>query len=243
MTKQRHQRPPLERDKPLRNFSGLFGGAGGAPGRRASPDDAAHADPGPTEAVSSAVNLGYRVIDAYLRQGQEAAKAFAGQELPGQPLLDESLQQMTQRMLQYGMDFAGMWFEIWTKLGQGGFGDAAWPGFAPPSERNRAPRTPPAPAPAPAREHVSVFVQSARPTETSLDLRYPLSNELVVHALRAEGHDAPSISQVSLQRGADDETLSVRVTVPADQPPGPYNAMIVDALTNLPRGTLSVRVL
>ena len=62
---------------------------------------------------------------------------------------------------------------------------------------------------------------------------------MVVHTLRAENHDAPPIRDITLER-EEDGTLMVRVTIASEQPPGIYNAMIVDAVSNLPRGTLSV---
>ena len=77
---------------------------------------------------------------------------------------------------------------------------------------------------------------------TSVELLPGQSADLVIHALRAEGHDATPIRDVSIERTNDDARLIVRVVVDADQPPGEYRAQIVEASSNLPRGTLSVRV-
>ena len=79
--------------------------------------------------------------------------------------------------------------------------------------------------------------------ESVLELRRGSWGTLVVHALRPEGHDGPAIVGVSIDARAEESTLRVSVEVPADQAPGVYNGMLVDTASNLPRGTLTVRVL
>jgi hypothetical protein len=87
-----------------------------------------------------------------------------------------------------------------------------------------------------------VSVESGLPTVTSVELRPGVSAELVIHALRAEGHDAAPIRDVTLERSPDDGRLVVRVVVDPSQPPGEYRALIAEASSNLPRGALSVRL-
>ena len=64
----------------------------------------------------------------------------------------------------------------------------------------------------------------------------------MIHALRAEGHDGAAIRGVQIDCDGEAGAIVVRVEVPADQAAGPYNAMILDAASNMPRGTLSVVV-
>jgi hypothetical protein len=48
---------------------------------------------------------------------------------------------------------------------------------------------------------------------------------------------------VTVDARPEESLLRVSVVVPADQAPGVYNGMIVDTASNLPRGTLTVRVI
>jgi hypothetical protein len=253
MPAKRAKRPKLERDQPNRSWSTLFGAApakqgappahGPAPGR---PDDRA--------ALSDTVQLGYRVVEDYLKQSQQAAQAFAPSSWPGAGPAGatDEMQQMAQRVMQYGWDFAGLWMEMWTRMG-------GMPGFRPPvpgfgmdprpGAGAAAPGTsvpsPSAPAPQPApvqSESLAISVDSVLPTVTSVTLRPGQPCELVVHALRAEGHEAAPIRSVSIQPSEEDGRMVLQVIIPADQAPGEYRAVIAEAASNLPRGMLSVRV-
>jgi hypothetical protein len=247
MPAKRVKRPKLERDQPNRSWSTLFGaapakqgappahGPGPGPGR---PDDRA--------ALSDTVQLGYRVIEDYLKQSQQAAQAFAPSSWPGggPAGATDDMQQMAQRVMQYGWDFAGLWMEMWTRMG-------GTPGFRPPMPgfttdprpgAGAAPAPPAPPQAATVQESLAISVDSVLPTVTSVALRPGQPGELVVHALRAEGHEAAPIRTVSIERSAEDGRMVVQVIIPADQAPGEYRAVIVEAASNLPRGTLSVRV-
>lgn len=244
----RKQRPIPERDRPVRSWSTLFGPSPerkvnvGVPTEESKRDNS---DVGRT--LTDSVGLGYRVIDEYLRQGQQVARSFN----PGSTSLPEDATQMSQRLMQYGWDFAGLWFEMWSKMSSSGMGPSS-------------PFSPPAGASAPAkasagaavegpsgtanvaappanggRERVVVTISSQRPTTAALEVRPGTGANLVVHALRAEGHDAPPIRDITLERH-EDGSLALRVVIGAEQPAGIYNAMILDATSNLPQGTLSV---
>jgi hypothetical protein len=259
MANSRVKRPKLERNRPVRTWSTLFGTTAGernAPvPASAEPARESAAKPR-TEAQSllDSVDTGYRVIDDYLNQGRKVAQAFGpqfrgfGESMGAGPEAPE----MAQRVMQYGWDFVGMWFEMWSKVAgsnpgipsPAAAGSVSEPG---PKPESRAAEPPPAVSPttppadgAPAR--VVVTVSSRRPTTTSLDVRAGTSS-LVVHALRPEGHDGPPIRTIEIRHDADDGTISVKVVVGEEHPPGIYNAIIVDATTNLPRGTLSLEIL
>jgi hypothetical protein len=77
--------------------------------------------------------------------------------------------------------------------------------------------------------------------DTTLDVRPGSCASLVVRGVRPEGHDAEPIEDVSVE-SAGDGALTVRVAVSRNQPAGMYNGLLVDAVTGLPRGTLSVMV-
>ena len=140
MSAERKKRPPLERDRPIRTWSTLFrppdrvapGSADGRPAGDGS--SAARPSPGPSLAdavgfggpLADTVEKGYRVIDEYIRQGQTFAQGFSPTSWmnPGQQAAPADMQQLAQRVMQYGWDFAGLWFEMWTKMAGSSSG---WP--------------------------------------------------------------------------------------------------------------------
>jgi hypothetical protein len=161
---------------------------------------------------------------------------------------------MAQRVMQYGWDFAGLWFEMWNKMSASGA--APWgPVSAPPppasatSDATTMGSAPPAPVSAAtpsesagASERLVVSVAADRPTTTSIELRPGSNGTLHVHALRPEDHDGPAIREVSIAPKDADGTITISVIVPPETRAGIYNGLIIDQATNLPRGTLSVRV-
>lgn len=248
----RKKRPTPERDGPLRSLSTLFASPVGRkpPASDPQPDSERNTDVG--RAVTDSVGLGYRVIDEYIRQGQQAAKGFNPSGFDSRAAAPDDASQMSQRLMQYGWDFAGLWFETWSKMTANGAMPAS--PFAardddrpPPGNAGGTAAARPAPAsavtpPAAAsgvRDRVIVSVSCDRPTTTALEVRPGAGAALVVHALRAEGHEAPPIRDITMNC-QDDGTLGVRIAIDPDQPSGVYNAMILDQATNLPRGTLSV---
>jgi hypothetical protein len=64
----------------------------------------------------------------------------------------------------------------------------------------------------------------------------------VAQALRAVDPDKPKLSDVAVAGGKGDEPVVVRIRVPAGQPAGVYNGLLIDEETNRPAGTLSVRI-
>jgi hypothetical protein len=231
---ERARRPQPERTEPIRSFGGLFGlsgppgdpGGGGARGAGSLGD-----------VVSRSVELGYRVVDEYVRQGQEAAQRMTDRTYGPEAAVRDA-QQLTTRMVQYASDFMRLWFDF---LQLGALG-----GLARPEPDRRLLREPtPTPAPelrtGPARLRLELV--SGRPAEVSLELRPDAPVEhLVVHALRAEGADGRRLSDVAIRRAADEDAVVLRVAVPADHPAGVYNGLIVDERTSRPAGTVSVRL-
>jgi hypothetical protein len=270
MTSNRLKRPTLERDRPIRTWSTLFGPphngvtppGPSAPGREGV--GAAGGAPPPVgvgvgvgvgaagQTIADAVEAGYRVINDYMRQGQAAAQGFTSGAAasPGLPGASPDMQQLAQRVLQYGWDFAGLWFEMWTRMGGNATG---WPspgGGAPlrPGEWAGPPAapaeqaTPPSAAAEKPPMRLSVSLVSERRTSARLEFRAGPAGTFVAHALRAEGQEAPPIRDVNIEAAAAGDEVTVRVVVASSQPPGVYNGMIIDEATNVPRGTISVRV-
>jgi hypothetical protein len=217
----RIRRPPIDRTEPIRAWSALFGS-------------------GPlNDAVTRSVELGYRVVDEYIRQGQKAAERFSARSFAPETMAGD-MQDLSVRMMQYTSDVLGLWLEMmdfWVSGGllrRQGNGDGAR--HPSPDATPRAPEAPP-----PTAGRVRIELVSSRPAEVSVDLRPDATGRrLVVHALRALDPDGPRIADVSLVAAADGVT--VRVRVPADVVPGVYNGLVVDEETSRPAGTVSLRV-
>jgi len=207
------------------------------------------------EVVAHSVDLGYRVIDEYIRQGQKAAQRFTDRSFSPDSMTGDA-QELGARMAQYASDFTALWMEA-MQLGANQFGAnvGRWP-MSPADAVSAANGPRPAtskPAPPPpdaakdadsGRTRVRVAVTSPHPTEVLIDLR-PIAagQRLAVHALRAVAEGKPRLTDVSLEQTSADAPLTLRIRVPARQPAGVYNGLIVDEETGKPMGTVSLQVL
>jgi hypothetical protein len=218
-------RPEPERTQPIRSWTQtLFGMPPPANGERAS---AAPLE----DVVSRSVELGYRVVDDYLREGQRVAERFGGRGFGADALVGD-MQQLTARMARYTSDV----FEVWFQLLQLAMGGRVRP------PENAAPAAPVAAPEAPAASRIRIAVDASQPTEVVLDLRPDAAGRrLLVHALRpADGGEGARLGDVSIEPDAGGAV--VRVRVPPRHPAGVYNGLVIDEETTCPAGTLSVRV-
>jgi hypothetical protein len=91
---------------------------------------------------------------------------------------------------------------------------------------------------------VSIEVISAHPTQVTLDLQpHAEKLPLATYGLHAGDPQKPPLSEITFKPGADDGRLLLRICIPEGQPPDVYTGVVVDKNTNLPRGTLSVRIM
>jgi hypothetical protein len=243
------------------------------------------------------VDLGYRVIEEYMQQGQAFARAvFPSGAAAGLP----DPRKLNERIFKYASDLAAAWLEyVQTLSGSGAMG---WPTPGTPDTPNTAPsaaahgghgfdttrRAPtgelgpfdmPGPtnghastptnghagpplstAPAattPTREHatngdardaaypsfaLAIDLASKKRAEVTLDLKPGPPTTLSAHELRAADPNLPRIGPVVIEMQPDQQRVVVRICVPDTQPAAIYNALILDDATNLPRGTLTVRI-
>jgi hypothetical protein len=201
--------------------------------------------------VSRSVDLGYRVVDEYIRQGQRAARRMAERSYGPQAIAGD-MQELTARMFQYASDFAGVWFQMMGLASTGELGRMPFRWGAPPAGAE-PPRAAPEPRPVDGREpsgpgtdartHVAIEVQSTRPAEVTIDLR-PESRgrSLLVHELRAVAAEKPRLTAVALRNGTGEGPPRFRIRVPDDHPEGVFSGLIIDEETSVPAGTLCVRI-
>jgi hypothetical protein len=210
---ERLHRPDPERDRPIRD----------APSYARDHAWGPRADP-----VSEGVRLGYSVLDEQMREGQRLAERLRG-GARGQPPLD--LGALLERALNIYRDIGGLAFAAAEALarntgGSGSSGIAGSFGLG----AGRPPEPPPAPA---ASGSAYAFeVKSSRRVSVKLDLRGAGTPSL--GPLQARG--LPAIESAEFKAGA------LQLEIADDQPAGVYNAVVVDASSGEPLGTLTVRI-
>ncbi len=233
----RVKRPSLERTKPIRSFR--LSAAADDAARHASPTAGYETATGP---VARAVEMGYRVIDEYIRQGQSAARRFNEGGL-NFGSFTSNWQEGATRIAQLTADWMSIWFELAQRAASGGF---MWPNAgasASPSAPPAGVTTAEAPSPVSAPARVRIDIASTRPVEVSLDLRPEYARApLVVHSLRAIDAALPRVTGVAFTPAQREDAAVLSVRIPAAHPAGTYSGAIVDATSNRPVGTLSVRI-
>jgi hypothetical protein len=258
----RHKRPELDRFGPIR----ALGGAPGSPRDGAPPAEArTRADASPLDTISRAVEGAYGVIEDYMRQGQGFARTTESQRESTGPSAPDP-RRLTERMFQSASDLAALWLDYAqatldrraTSAPSGGTGPSgpAAPhvgGFdiggtpAGPS----APSAPSAPAsrveatrsPALDVPSISIDIVSKRRAEVTVELKPgALGAALAAHDLRSGYPGLTRISGVTAEPKPSENRIAIGIEVPDVLPAGIYSGLIVDTVTNLPQGTLSVRV-
>ncbi|HSP99393.1 MAG TPA: hypothetical protein VL049_19395 [Candidatus Dormibacteraeota bacterium] len=230
------RRKDAVRTSPYRNWSTLFRPADpcAAGDRHAASENGsgAAASESWSDVVSRGVDLGYKVIDEQIRQGQRVAEQIGSQSY-GPWAMGGDAQELGERLLRSTTDAMALWFELLT----GVFGRAD---LLRPFAREA---TAPGHAPVAVPTAVSVEVASARPARVTLELQPNCAaHPLAAFELRALDASKPPLSDVAFDADPSGKLVSVRVHVPDGQAPGVYSGVVVDRESGQPRGTLSVRV-
>lgn len=203
-------------------------------------------DAGKTDyAVAHGVELGYRVIDRYVRQGQRAAERLNSGGHGNASDCDsdasvgdlrENLEELVERLLRLTVSLIPQRTEVEEVLGWGR-------DFVRGLLRQWIPNPSGDGAPADGNKHVSVEVSSSRPIRVTLDLRARTNRlTLMGQGLRAVNSQAQLLGGVAFVDSDEDDCPVVRIRVADDQPTGNYTGVVTDAQSGEPCGTLSVRV-
>lgn len=226
---ERIRRPIPERKEPIRGDALAIFGPPESPSRGAGGE---RVSAGPADTVVRAVELGYRVVDDYIRQGQNAARLMARRAYGPKAMIND-VQDIAARLMQYGAEFMDVWMQL---MGQAGVGQAATPASAHPPG-GAEPRT--GVRAGSSSPRVAIAIESPLAVEVTVELDPPGGRSLVVQELQAPS-GGPSIAGVAIE-GVDPPRLRVRV--PPEQPAGTYCGLVLDAETSLPAGTVVLRVL
>jgi hypothetical protein len=237
---ERRKRPSLDRTQPVRSWSAALGTpAGVAPAPDAQRSAEGKPRPRLEDAVARSVELGYRVVDDYIQQGQRAAQRLSEGKLSAEVLSSE-VNDLGARIARYASDFFGAWVELLELAAVGsavrqsagnGTGDAAAPSV--PS---------PPPARRPANGGMRVAVTAGRPVEVALDFRAErVTGTLRAHELRSADATKPRLSDVRITDEPDGNPV-LRIRVPDDHPAGAYEGLLIDAATNRPVGSVRLVV-
>jgi len=248
----RRHRPPLARTGPLRNWSTLFAPPGGRRQPAAALGTPPTGSPEREDVVSRSVDLGYRLIEEYIEQGQRTAQQFGAAGFDPQRLTSD-VQDLAARLAQYASEFTAVWVELLQMTLTGLAGAAGAPAARGPApawwseETGLGPeRAPSSSAPATAADAppcLRLALEAAQRASVEIDVQPSrLGHPLVVHALRTPDDSAPRIDQVQFQPATDEAGATVRIAVPAGQPAGVYSGLVIDTSTNRPAGSVTVVV-
>lgn len=256
---ERVKRPSLPRSQPIRSWSTLFGapseagpaaappfgipGLPNIPGIPGFPGMNGAAGVGP-EAVRRGVEMGYRVVDEYMKQGASVANAFSNPSRPrsatgAAPGSEPDLSKMTERMMQYASDFTSLWYDamgiMMGTMSQQARPDASTRPSAegsPASERSSAVL---------GHSRIILNVKSALEAEVIVALDEPAySGSLTVEELKPRTGKSAIVGARVEPASEAQGPLKVHVHVAANVPPGRYTGAILDAVSGKPKGRLTV---
>jgi len=199
------------------------------------------------DVMSRSVELGYRVVDEYIRQAQRSAERLRSRSFSAESLQSD-MQDASMRVAQYATEFTSLWMDLLrVAVGAGAprgsaprtatpfFGEGAEPEVSP--VRREEP-----PAPSRPRVRIALQVVSARRTEATLDLRPDAFGPLLVHALRSADPQRPRITDVAYVPQTESGPATIRVRVPDHLQAGTYSGLLLEPESSRPAGTLSIRV-
>jgi len=243
---ERLRRPEPQRTEPTRNFQTYWrqGSAEtGQPADAAMP--AGNPGSGPRDnVIASGVELGYRVIDEQIKQGQRFAKQFSGAGVTD-PLGRGSggAADFLGRILRSYSDMGALWMDLLRAAASDPMlinsvlnpTRAASGGEARTAKHTREGTV--------EIQNLYIEIVCPEPTEVAIDFRCPAyTPDLVVLPLHAMDSDKPALKEITLMPGSKNVSPRLRVVIPAGQPPDSYTGTVVDANSGEPQGTLSIRL-
>lgn len=234
----RVKRPAPERTEPIRQWTETFGPKHAAASVQSDASE-------PRDAAYQTINDAYRLIDDYMRQGQQVAENFW---LPfaetGAPF-----REAPERFMRALGDMTMAWVEVmqqWTSSTSGAkphaTGKAApFAGVEPSSRADEMPASPFATTTSQSTL-LRVVVVARMPFELVLDVKQPVDIATLTITELRDHAQACALTDVRIEQDEQADAY-VRVVVPEGQAEGTYNGLFIDQTTRRPRGTISVTLL
>ena len=241
MTKERLRRQDPSRSEPIREWGQLF--------RQAEPEGAAEAanagaDNGATspqldDVVSHAVNLGYKIVEEHIDQGERVAEQISDGSSSASASAGGDATEFIQRLLRFYADVGLICFEFIESLSRSAVVKDGMRGFMDDGVAAPAGQA----AQDPGHRNIPVDMVSEAPARVALDLTAPVNGcALGVHALFALDQSRPPLQDVGFHNDTPGSDTTLRIRIPPGQPAGTYTGAVIDAATNQPRGTLTVQI-
>ncbi|MEJ2273019.1 MAG: hypothetical protein P8Y01_00340 [Woeseiaceae bacterium] len=245
MKSERLRRKDPARTEPNRNWGQLF--------RQPSADSAFGTDPSGAngassddksvnEAVSEAVDLGYKIIEEQISHGKRVAEQVSTRNYTSNSVGDDA-SEVVRRLLQFYTDFGSICFDMIETFSRSSIFSESVQNLM---NRESAVADGAGDKPVSGSAGFSCLpldVQSTRPARVELDLD-GLSKgcSLGVHALYALDPDKPALRDIAFLYDDHSARPTLKIRVPADQPTDVYTGVVIDTATNLARGTISIRI-
>jgi hypothetical protein len=232
--RERLRRQDPKRSEPIRNLTMYFRdtGAWGNTGPEGEVTDAGLGE-AVDDTLTRGVQLGYKIIDEHILQGHRSAQRLrASHAQPEEPA--RSVEKLVERALDLTKDVGALWLDalemiVHAPAALAGRGDSEGRSHA---ETGAAGGTP-----------VAVEIASSRRVQVNLRLTGKIGSPLPrVHALYAADPALPPLAGIALRPSPETGEPILQVEIPDPQPPALYTGVVVDARSNEPVGTLSIRV-
>lgn len=194
------------------------------------------------DALSRSVELGYKVIEEQIQQGQKLAGQFATGNIDP-TLLNGSAADVGGRVLRFYTDIGALWYEmVESMLRKPGMSDLftnLMPDTGQPANGAAQNGT------ANGRSNIHVEIISAVPTgaRVSVELHTDCDVEaMLVQSLHAREPEKESLTDVQLLPPSEGWSPTIQLKIPNAQPAGTYSGLILSAATDEPVGTICVHI-
>lgn len=235
----RLRRQDPERSGPIRNWSTMYrpSDSWNLRGTEAEsqPRSQERGAPSISEGATRGVEIGYQVIEEYLRTGQRTAE-----RINSQPYISHassnSVPVLVEKLVAGINDMFPLWLELVTSMARVDPSRLSVAG-SPTNHAASNGSTNGRPGSS------SIEVKSARKVQVGLEL-HPDSDHmpLVTLGLRTLNPRKPALTAISFIPARSKRRSELRVRIPDTQPAGIYSGVMVNRVTGETRGTLSIRV-
>jgi hypothetical protein len=186
--------------------------------------------------VQRGVELGYRVIDEYIKQGAAFAAPFTPSSQKGASGQPPSV--TPERMLQYASDLTSMWFDAMGTLIANGSPKANGAGAV--AHERPQPSAPSARAAGPVRIQIALRAKQDVDVLVTLEDTFNPTARISLESLRSPlGKDALSDVDIVPAEGGG---IRVTLNVPEGTARTRYSGAIIDGETNNPQGRVTIQV-